>query len=480
MANTEFIEPEDPLIGKVIGGEFTVVHKIGAGGMGSVYRAIQQVTERSVALKVLHSHLVDGTFLDRFTQEAKIISRLSHPNIVTVFKYGQSEEGSLYIAMELVDGSNLSDLIVPEWFFEVERALPLMVQMADALAYAHEKKIIHRDIKPENIVLTKTGRRELIKVLDFGVAKIIGEGAVRTKTGALCGSPPYMSPEQWQQLRDIDGRMDIYSLGCVFYRMVTGTAPFEADTTVGYMKAHLNQTPRHPLEVSESLSRLPELADVILRCIRRERDERYSDAYALLEDLKTLQTDLDSAARGGSKKYSSSSPIPLPSYIEPTPLMGGPVGEEIEREIEHEMEGGAGKYAHSGETDTPVGRHSEDELQAVGSSFDNLPAKSSGTNIAILSRGYSSSGSNAVIRGEDDSNESKGLISEKSNNSILNEADVSQENEESLRLHKILVSVGLILLVLLLFAGVYIWLYQPDLALFGVDNNSIVIEPNEQ
>lgn len=450
MGETEFIEPQDPLIGQTIGGEFTLLKKVGFGGMGAVYRATQRVTERSVAVKVLHGHLADAVFVKRFSQEARIIASLNHPNIVTIYKYGQDENRRLFIAMEYVEGSDLADLIVPEWFFEVSRALPLMIQMAEALAYAHDKKIIHRDIKPENMILTKRSRNEMIKILDFGVAKILGDGSIRTKTGALCGSPPFMSPEQWQQVRDIDGRSDIYSLGCVFYKMVTGTAPFHSDTTVGYMKAHLRGEPQSPLVFSESLADSPQVADIIGRCIQRDRNNRYPDAYGLVEALREVEKVTSTLPRRPSSgRLVSASPLPSSVFQSPT------------REISTD----ALPTAHGSDSaiqtipfESPNGR------EGLASSSENLPSQSSGTNLGLppsrsrLPAVASISSSNHGTLSPPPSQSSSGLLRVHSGQMAPAASTTSDDIKAGKRTHLIFVVAGALLLALLALSSLYFWM----------------------
>ncbi|MBN8614350.1 MAG: serine/threonine protein kinase [Deltaproteobacteria bacterium] len=289
----------DPLIGEVIGGEFEIKEKLGEGGMGAVYLATQKQTERSVAVKVLLRSLYDENLFGRFRQEAQIVSKLSHPGIITIYTYGQHADRTLFIAMELVKGRSLGELLDDAEPFDVDRALPLMIQMADALAYAHDQKIIHRDIKPGNVMITRTGRNESVKVLDFGIAKMLDGNAALTRTGTLCGSPVFMSPEQWHQLRDIDGRTDIYSLGCVFYQMMAGRPPHEADTTIGYMMAHTQHRPLAVEDVSNTISQHPPLGDIIMRCLEIERADRYPDMYALLDALKECEATFLASRRNG-------------------------------------------------------------------------------------------------------------------------------------------------------------------------------------
>jgi len=280
---------EDPLVGTTVGDEFLIERQLGSGGMGAVYGARQRVTERAVAIKILHRHLIDRTVVDRFEQEAQIASKLNHPNIVTVYKYGERDDGGLYIAMEFAEGKSLSDLIASGALKDVKRAVPLMVQMADALAYAHEQKIVHRDIKPSNIMVGKTGRKESVKILDFGIAKVMDDNHIVTKTGLLCGSPEYMSPEQWRQYRDIDGRSDMYSVGCVFYAMLTGRPPFESKSVPGYMMKHVGTEAARLDRRVPALGRYPALATIIDRCMAKDRDDRYADAYELADALRELE-----------------------------------------------------------------------------------------------------------------------------------------------------------------------------------------------
>lgn len=286
----------DPYIDTTIDGEFTIDAKLGSGGMGTVYRAMQRVTERAVAVKVLHAHVCDEATIARFRKEAQIISRLSHPNIVTVYKYGQHSDGLLYIAMEYLRGQPLDAILQSGQGMDIERALPLMIQMADALAYAHDQKVIHRDIKPENIILVRSGRTETVKILDFGIAKMVDGNSTLTKSGLLCGSPPYMAPEQWAEARDIDGRTDIYGLGCVFYELITGKQPYQQSSVIGYMRAHLNgPTPPPPIEAGARISGLPGVGEIIMKCLSRERADRYADAYDLVAALKEEQLALDAS-----------------------------------------------------------------------------------------------------------------------------------------------------------------------------------------
>lgn len=327
MADTDFFDFKDPYVGQVFGGEFRIESQIGAGGMGAVYRATQAMTEREVAVKVLHRHLLSETVLKRFRQEAQIISRLNHPNIVTVFKYGQHDDGSLYIAMELVEGRDLTTLIQARAMQDPARSLPLMVQMAEAVGYAHDMKIVHRDIKPENMIVGRVGRDERVKILDFGIAKIIDTKYIVTKTGMLCGSPPYMAPEQWSQVRDVDGRTDLYALGCVFYAMLTSRLPYEADNTPGYMSLHLEGSPVPPMERNPALAALPALNDIILKAMATDRADRYADAFALRDALEDVRLGLRAPVSGGASHPSLSGGPAVPSLPDTAPPESAPAPE---------------------------------------------------------------------------------------------------------------------------------------------------------
>ncbi len=168
----------------------------------------------------------------------------------------------------------------------------MMIQMADALGFAHDNKVVHRDIKPENILIAQSHRFTTIKLLDFGLAKVIDYDSVRTKNGVLCGSPPYMSPEQWRQDREINGRVDIYALGCVFFNMLTSALPFSGDSVTRLMNAHLHEDSINPTAVDQKLMIYPLLVDAILTCIKRDPKDRYANAYALCDDLRKVQMEI--------------------------------------------------------------------------------------------------------------------------------------------------------------------------------------------
>ncbi|MBN2715821.1 MAG: protein kinase, partial [Deltaproteobacteria bacterium] len=241
-------EMQDPFIGTFVGERFLVKRRLGEGGMGVVYEAEQTAMDRKVALKVLHPHLNDDELYVRFQREAAASSKLEHPNIITVYDFGRTENDSLYIAMEFIDGKSLDDEIKQNGAMAWDRACRIGTQICSALRNAHDKNIIHRDMKPENVMLCKRGdETDFVKVLDFGIAKMLEDGEkdqqkALTKTGMVFGTPQYMSPEQVRGEK-LDARSDIYSVGIILYEMLTGTIPFKADTPMGLLTKHLIEMP---------------------------------------------------------------------------------------------------------------------------------------------------------------------------------------------------------------------------------------------
>ncbi|MBA4077718.1 MAG: serine/threonine protein kinase, partial [Cyanobacteria bacterium PR.023] len=226
---------DDPLLGMVVEGRYKIQSVIGQGSAGTVYRAVQELIGREVAVKVLHDYLVsDDEFIKRFKQEAKASSRLNHPNIITIYDFGVIPQGGgrPYIAMDLLNGTPLSDFIAEVNHIPPAEAVPIFTQVCAALAEAHRQGVVHRDIKPENIVLVERGgQKNFPIVVDFGIARLVQEESDQakiTRTGTVCGSPTYMSPEQCTSSK-VDHRSDIYSLGIVFYESLTGEVPFQHD-----------------------------------------------------------------------------------------------------------------------------------------------------------------------------------------------------------------------------------------------------------
>ncbi len=234
----------EALVGRSIGGKYRIESVLGRGGMGTIYVAEQQPLGRKVALKVLHPNLggaghEDPEFAKRFLLEAATLSQLAHPNIVVVHDYGSLEEdaASCFMVMELVDGQTIND-VLRQGHFDPLRALRITREIARALRAAHNLGVVHRDLKPSNVMLCAGPEGESVKVLDFGLVKVVRDDSEElTAEGRFLGSPRYMSPEQIQRL-PMDGRSDLYSLGVILYRMLCGAVPFAGDQAVQTLMAH--------------------------------------------------------------------------------------------------------------------------------------------------------------------------------------------------------------------------------------------------
>jgi serine/threonine protein kinase len=279
------MRPQDPFIGRdILDGQFQILQKIGSGGMGAVYKALQPAMNRMVGVKILHPKLANRKDLtSRFRREARAMSHLSHPNTVKVFLYGELDDGSLYIVMEFLEGKNLNQTVRADGPFPVERALPVLIQVCGALDEAHTQGIIHRDLKPENIFLCQqAGIRDYPKVLDFGLAKVTERemrpgSVILTQEGMVFGTPEFMSPEQAQG-KVLTAASDIYSLAVILYEVLTGKLPFEARTAMEYIQAHVT-VPPIPIDQRLPGRNFPPLLwQVIERALRKRPEERFATA----------------------------------------------------------------------------------------------------------------------------------------------------------------------------------------------------------
>ncbi len=270
--------PEDPFIGKSLD-EFEIREPLGRGGMGAVYKAWQPSLERFVAIKVLSKTISgDHSFIERFVREARNAAAITHTNIIEVHAIGRDKEHQ-YIAMELVEGGSLEDMIRLDGPLPPARALDIMRQVTSALAAAHECGILHRDIKPANILFTK---RDRAKVADFGLAKHEGVDLTLTQTGQLLGTPRYLPPEPARGQR-LDTRSDLYSLGATFYHALAGKPPFDGATTLELSMKHV-EAPVPPLH--KLAPHVPRgFCRVIHRLLRKNPAERYQTADELLQAL---------------------------------------------------------------------------------------------------------------------------------------------------------------------------------------------------
>ncbi|MDX2226683.1 MAG: protein kinase [Verrucomicrobiae bacterium] len=269
----------DPLIGQTLNG-FEILGLLGRGGMGVVYRANQVSLDRIVALKILPAHLAnDPDYLKRFNVEARAAAKLNHPNIIQIYDFGHADM-IYYFAMEFVEGSSIAGLLHQYTSFPEMDAINIIRQSCSALAYAHQRGIIHRDIKPDNLMLTHAGE---IKLGDLGLAKVnMGDEMSLTQTGAALGTPYYISPEQIRGEKKIDARSDIYSLGATFYHIVTGTVPFDGNTSAVVMSNHMNMPVEDPRNRNPNLSE--HTARVILKMMAKEPSDRY-DSVVVIEEI---------------------------------------------------------------------------------------------------------------------------------------------------------------------------------------------------
>lgn len=278
----------DPLIGTVIAGNFEVNELIGEGAMGRVYAARQVSLDKEVAIKVLHPHLQnDPKVAKRFHREARAASRLSHPNSLQIFDFGAAKDGTLYIAMELLDGPDLLELLEDESPLSPARIGDILGQILLALDEAHHAGIIHRDLKPENVIVVESrGGHDHVKVCDFGIAKIVEAegGSAITVTGFVCGTPEYMAPEQARG-ETLDKRADLYAAGCMLYQLLTGEVPFTAESALGIITKHLTMKPVPPRQRKPELHIPRGLERVCDKAMSKDRDGRYRDAIELKDAI---------------------------------------------------------------------------------------------------------------------------------------------------------------------------------------------------
>ena len=279
----------------VIDERYTILKPLGGGGMAKVYLAHDEVLDRDVALKILREHYADDEeFVERFRREARSAARLSHPNIVSVYDQGRSEEdGAYYMAMEYVPGGTLKDRISREGALEPNAAARIALQIADALQAAHEKGVIHRDIKPQNVLITRSGN---VKVTDFGIARAASSVTRMTATGHVLGTAGYMSPEQAKG-EPVGPRSDLYSLGVVLYEMLTGNLPYEAESALAQAIKHVNEPAPSPKEANPEVSEA--LDALTMKLLAKNPEERYPSAKALAEDLARALSGLPPAVEPG-------------------------------------------------------------------------------------------------------------------------------------------------------------------------------------
>ena len=277
----------DPLRGVELDGRFRLEERIGAGGMGAVYRARQLNIDRDVAVKLLHPLAAeDPEYVRRFENEARIIAQLRDPHTLKLIDFGRMADGQLYIVMEYLAGRSLKQVLEDEGQLSAKVTLGYVRQLCDALAEAHAAGIVHRDLKPGNLFVERVGHRDVVKVLDFGIARWSRPGGDAT-TGPIHGTPEYMSPEQARGER-VDGRSDLYSLGVLAYECIAGGPVFESETAMGLLLKHLQDPPtpfdarEPPVEVEERVEAL------VMRLLEKDPAHRPADALELAAEIEDL------------------------------------------------------------------------------------------------------------------------------------------------------------------------------------------------
>src|SRR5579883_2623061 len=280
-------------VGSTIGDKYEILAVIGGGAMGLVYKARHMLMKRIVAVKMLHPNMLpDAATVKRFQKEAEALSCLNHPNILTVFDFGVSTQGHPYLVTDYLEGQTIAELLEQNQHLDWPRTIKIFMQVCSALAYAHKNGVVHRDIKPSNIMLTEFEENEdFVKILDFGIAKVLNEmsedSSQLTRTGEVFGSPLYMSPEQCRG-KPLDARSDIYSLGCVMYRTLTGQPAFFGQDLVECLYKHVNEEPVPMCEVIPEAGIPSELDAVVLKCLAKDPANRYQSMPELKEALANV------------------------------------------------------------------------------------------------------------------------------------------------------------------------------------------------
>lgn len=306
------------LTGSVLAGRYRILQKLGEGAMGTVYLGEHLRIGRRDAIKVLRNALsTDRETIARFIRGARILSSIHHPNVCTIYDFSDTDDGLQFLAMELVSGESLKDVLDREGVLPLGRALPIAMQVASALQAAHDGDVVHRDLKPANIMIVQgKGGTDGVKVVDFDIAKgpREGEGAEVTRLGFVVGTPEYMSPEQLVGER-LDGRSDLYSLGLVLFRMLTGVLPFRTTALQELMVERLTQPPLTLAEVRPEAEIPARLQQVLARTLARRADERYASAADLERDLAAVLAEVE----GGAPAVAATSVSVAPPAPDPLP-----------------------------------------------------------------------------------------------------------------------------------------------------------------
>ncbi|MEZ4461183.1 MAG: serine/threonine-protein kinase [bacterium] len=291
LSEVSVVDEAEPMLGQVVGQKYRIERKIGQGGMGEVYLGLNAELGQKVAIKFLSRKLAhDEGIVARFLNEARSYCRVNHPNAVTLLEYGQHTDGTLYIITEFVEGMNLGETLKETGPFATPQVIHIGMQICEVLSAAHIQGVIHRDLKPDNVMLMPVARgRYAVKVLDFGIAKIVDDDqdGPTTETGSVFGTPEFMSPEQARG-DGADARSDLYALGIILFFMVTGKLPFRGKNKLAVLNKQLNDAPPRPSVIRPDLEVSPRLEAVIMKCLNKVPGERYPAAEDLHEALEEL------------------------------------------------------------------------------------------------------------------------------------------------------------------------------------------------
>ncbi len=327
MAAEDRQSTSDALLGRTIGGKFRIESRIGGGGMGSVYRARQAGLNKVVAVKLLHRELLgEPTFASRFKREATAASRIDHPSSIRIIDFGEDRDGTLYIAMEYLEGRTLLSILREEAPLAPARIVDLSRQILAALAAAHELGIVHRDLKPENVIVLPGrnddgGATELVKVCDFGIAKLQApreNDEKLTIEGTIVGTPEYLSPEQARG-GELDARSDLYSMGVILFEMLTGQSPFRGDSPLSTVLQHLDMLPPRPSALTPHVD--AKLEAVCLKALSKAPGDRFASAREMRASLsvdRAVPAPAAAPARTPALVLMTETPPPVSSP--PTPV----------------------------------------------------------------------------------------------------------------------------------------------------------------
>jgi serine/threonine-protein kinase len=328
---------QDSMVGREIAGRYRLLAKLGEGGMGAVYRAEQMSLKRTVAVKVLRPDVAGSPLLlRRFNAEAEAVAKLNHPNTVGIYDYGQDTDGTTFIAMEYIEGTSLRKVVHNEAPLRLQRVLRIATQICASLTDAHQRSIVHRDLKPDNVMMQTRGREhDVVRVLDFGIAKLRDDDRATkmqmTQQGDMLGTPQYMAPEQIRG-EHVDGRADIYALGCMLYEMSTGRMAFEAQTVMAMLSKHLLETPPPPSARRPDLAIPPTFDALVADCMSKSPAQRPANMEVLTDRIAAIAQTLpvDTAVSTGQAPPSPAQAFPSSTVgtglVAPTPYAGPPPG----------------------------------------------------------------------------------------------------------------------------------------------------------